>query len=91
MDRIHPTPHRVRFAELGGKPVRFDLRPDAEARVALADRLALSDLRKLRFAGELAPQGERDWRLEAHLGATVVQPCRVTLVPVTTRIDTLVD
>ncbi len=29
----------------------------------------------------------RDWRLEAKLGATVVQPCVVTAEPVTTRID----
>ena len=28
-----------------------------------------------------------DWVLDAHLGATVVQPCVVTLDPVTTRID----
>lgn len=33
------------------------------------------------------PVGRHDWTLEAHLGATVVQPCIVTLAPVTTRID----
>ena len=37
-------------------------------------------------AGRLWPEGD-DWRLEAELGATVVQPCVVTLAPVTTRID----
>jgi uncharacterized metal-binding protein YceD (DUF177 family) len=45
-------------------------------------------VRKLRFAGTLEPEGARDWRLEAELGATVVQPCVVTLAPVTTRIET---
>jgi hypothetical protein len=34
------------------------------------------------------PEGARDWRLSARLGATVVQPCVATLAPVTTRIDT---
>ena len=50
-------------------------------------RLEVSELRKVRFEGKLIPQGKRDWRLEADLGATVVQPCVVTLDPVTTRID----
>ncbi|MBK1635947.1 hypothetical protein CKO19_09390 [Rhodovulum adriaticum] len=74
---------------LGGRlPVDILLRPDAEARAAMADRLGLIGLRKLRFEGRLVPEDRRDWRLEARLGATVVQPCVVTLAPVTTRIDT---
>ena len=44
-------------------------------------------VRKLRFEGEIAPEGPTDLRLTATLGATVVQPCVVTLEPVTTRID----
>ncbi len=55
----------------------------------------LLDLRKLRFAGEIRPAGDDsgkagaqgEWLLEGVLGATVVQPCVVTLAPVTTRID----
>jgi uncharacterized metal-binding protein YceD (DUF177 family) len=65
----------------------FRLEPDAEARRAIAARLGIPEVRKLRFAGELVPEGRRDWRLEAALGATVVQPCVVTLAPVVTRID----
>lgn len=64
------------------------LRPDAEARAALARALGIDAVKKLRFEGHLLPEGKRDWRLEARLGATVVQPCSVTLVPVSTRIDT---
>ncbi|MGM0661221.1 MAG: YceD family protein [Pseudomonadota bacterium] len=64
----------------------FDLAPDAAARKMIAGELALSDLRKLRLQGRIFEDGT-DWRLEAHLGATVVQPCGVTLDPVTTRID----
>jgi uncharacterized metal-binding protein YceD (DUF177 family) len=44
-------------------------------------------VRKLRFEGTLHPEGRADWRLEADLGATVVQTCVVTLEPVTSRID----
>ncbi|PWK62837.1 YceD family protein [Roseicyclus mahoneyensis] len=65
----------------------FEIVPDASARAALSGEMGLLALRKLRFSGELLPDGARDWRLEAKLGATVVQPCVVTAEPVTTRID----
>ncbi|MEX5728471.1 uncharacterized metal-binding protein YceD (DUF177 family) [Rhodovulum iodosum] len=81
-------PHRVYPARLSqGKAHDFSIVPDAEARAALADRLGLSALRKLRFEGRLMPENRADWQLEGRLGATVVQPCTVTLDPVTTRID----
>jgi len=64
----------------------FDLAPDAAARKMIAEELGLSDLRKLRLQGRVSEDGA-DWVLDAHLGATVVQPCGVTLDPVTTRID----
>lgn len=70
-----------------GKPYRFDIRPEAEDLTAIAGRLGLEGLRKLRFEGALKAEGKRDWRLEAKLGATVIQPCVVTLEPVTTRLD----
>lgn len=65
--------------------VRFE--PDAAELEAMAGSLGLSALRKVRLEGELRPRGRRDWDLTAHLGATVVQPCVVTLAPVTTRIE----
>ena len=69
----------------------FEICPDAAALGALAKELDLLDLRKLRFQGEIQAKGKRDWLLKARLGATVVQPCVVTLEPVTTRIDTQVQ
>lgn len=68
-----------------GTPVR--LAPDSGQLDALADRLNVETLRKVLLQGELAPGPGRDWTLTAHLGATVVQPCRVTTEPVTTRIE----
>lgn len=80
--------HPLRVADLpGNRPTRFALAPDAAARAAIADFIGAEKLRKLRFEGELRPAGGGDWELEAMLGATVVQPCVVTLAPVTTRID----
>ncbi len=70
-----------------GTDTGFEILPDAQARAALAAEMDLIGLRKLRFVGQLRPEGARDWRLEATLGATVVQACVVSAEPVTTRID----
>ena len=87
-----PAGHRYRIADLPNRrPTEFLLEPDAAARAALARDLGILDIRKLRFAGTLIPQGSRDWRLDADLGATVVQSCVVTLDPVTTRLDERVE
>ena len=88
MQHNPPWSHVIRIADLPGrKPTVFDLSPSDAASAAIAAELDLTGLKKLRFAGELAPLGKQDWRLTAHLGATVTQPCIVTLAPVTTRID----
>ncbi len=78
----------IRLADLSARhetPVLFT--PDAGARAAIAAELGLTEVRKLRLEGRLMPEGRHDWRLSARLGATVVQPCVVTLDPVVTRID----
>ena len=80
--------HALRVRELSQRePTPFSLEPEAADMRAIADDLALLDLRKLRFTGQIAPEGRTDWVLEGTLGATVVQPCVATLEPVTTRID----
>ncbi|SHI37937.1 Uncharacterized ACR, COG1399 [Palleronia salina] len=87
-DGAKVTSRSLRLARLDRThPHAFELVPDADTRAALADELDLSALRKLRLTGALHPEGRADWRLEATLGATVVQPCGITLEPVTTRID----
>jgi uncharacterized metal-binding protein YceD (DUF177 family) len=84
----NPSSHALRVADLSQtRPTRFDLTPDKDDISAIAAELGLLDLRKLRFKGQIIAEGKRDWRLEAELGATVVQPCVVTLAPVTTRLD----
>lgn len=78
----------LRVTRLGGrKSVTIDLQPDAAQRQQIAAALGLEALRKFRFQGVLRPLRRSDWELVAELGATVVQPCAVTLAPVTTRID----
>ncbi|NNK77432.1 MAG: DUF177 domain-containing protein, partial [Litoreibacter sp.] len=66
-------------------PVRFT--PDAERMKEIAELLGLDGLRKMNMTGELKAIGRSDWQFKGHLGATVIQPCVVTLAPVTTRIE----
>jgi len=88
MSPTPPSATSLRVASLSQTgPTTFSLRPDADTLAALAQQLDLSGLRKLVFEGTLSPLGDADWQLKGRLGATVVQPCVVTLEPVTTRID----
>ncbi len=78
----------VRFAELNErKPFRFALNLDNDALAILANDLDILAVKKCRFEGELKATRRFEWTLTASLGATVVQPCVLTLDPVTTRID----
>lgn len=69
------------------KPTFFDITPTEAERRALAADMGLVALKKLRFDGRITPEGKNGFVLTGTLGATVVQECVVTLVPVTTRID----
>lgn len=88
MRQVPETENILRPGDLPpGRTVEIKLTPDAKARAAIATALGIQAVRKLRLHGQLIPLGRADWRLEATLGATVVQDCVVTLAPVTTRID----
>ncbi|MEM8653931.1 MAG: DUF177 domain-containing protein [Pseudomonadota bacterium] len=88
MSKTPPSTAALRVSNLSqNAPTSFAVLPDTAAMAALADLLDLSGLRKLRFEGQIEAQGATDWVLTGTLGATVTQPCAVTLVPVTTRID----
>ncbi|WP_299725473.1 DUF177 domain-containing protein [uncultured Tateyamaria sp.] len=83
-----PSRTALRVADLAQNAgTGFEIVPDAAALKAMAEMLDLTGLRKVRFVGEVRAQGAADWLLSGKLGATVTQPCGVTLAPVTTRID----
>lgn len=83
-----PFSHRIDVRSLeSGRASSFEVIPDAAILKRIAEDLGLSALRKTRLTGTLVPEGRQDWRLDAALGATVVQPCIITGAPVTTRID----
>ncbi|QOL80312.1 YceD family protein [Pseudooceanicola spongiae] len=86
-----PTTDALRVSTLPkNAATAFELRPDSDTLSAIAARLDLIGLKKLSFRGEVRADGKEDWVLKGQLGATVVQPCSVTLDPVTTRIDQVV-
>ncbi len=88
MSRTPPSPTALRVADLSQSADNaFDLAPDAPTLKEIAAALDLSALKKFSFKGRIVPMGDKDWQLVARLGATVVQPCVITLEPVTTRID----
>ena len=78
----------IKVSKLSPKaPFPFDLQPESADLAKLQEDLSLLGLRKLRLTGEISAAGATAWALDATLGATVVQPCGVTLDPVTTRLD----
>ncbi len=68
----------------------FAIKPDAQETANLTALFKASKLSKVQFNGTIRPFGNSEWELDGQLGATIVQPCVVTLAPVTTRIDTKV-
>lgn len=78
----------IRVADLKpARPLTVRFTPDAAQMKEIADLLGLDGLRKMTMTGELKAVGRSDWQLKGHLGATVIQPCVVTLTPVTTRLE----
>lgn len=75
----------------GRKIIRFTFAPDTAARTAMAQVLGLLDLPEFVLKGELQPMGRIDVALRADLSALVVQPCSVTLAPVTSRLKDRVE
>lgn len=90
-DRL-PLSHPMRTAGLGARPsTPFDLRPNGPARDSLAAFLDILAIPELRFRGTITPFGRRDLVLQGVLTARVVQPCVVTLDPVTTHLSEHVE
>jgi uncharacterized metal-binding protein YceD (DUF177 family) len=68
----------------------FDLAFSEDLISEIVQQLDLLNLRKAKFIGTVISVGKGDWVLTGTLGATVEQPCSLTLVSVRTRIDATV-
>ena len=80
--------HPLRLSDLPQRrPTAARLVPDDGQLAMLAERLGVDALRKVVLDLALTPGPGRDWTLDGTLGATILQPCRVTTDPVTTRVD----
>lgn len=92
MVSARPKSSALRVADLSqNSETAFEIRPTAQEMDAIARKLDLLSLRKLSFRGIVRTSGDTDWDLKGTLGATVVQPCVITLEPVSTRIDQTVE
>lgn len=88
--RSSPSPRRrqIRLGSLRKDvPTEFEFVPEVAEAEDMKARLDLLGLRKVRLKGQLSAEARGEWHLSAHLGATIVQPCSLTLDPVTTRIE----
>lgn len=66
---------------------RFRIRFSRQEMDGIQELLGVSSVGRMMFEGTLARESHGAWRLDGHLGATVVQPCVATLRPVKTRIE----
>jgi uncharacterized metal-binding protein YceD (DUF177 family) len=92
-DLVTSSPENPEFARVvdlrqlrDARDFAFDVAPSEDEAAALARLMGARAVRKMRFRGRLTAVAG-GWRLDAWLGATVVQTCVVSLDPVTTRID----
>lgn len=87
-----PYSHPLRVNRLNPRQTtELTLDPDAADRARIAADLGLLDLPLARMTARIAASGQDGWALTGRLTARVVQPCVVTLAPVTTQIDEPVD
>jgi len=83
-----PVEKPIRVAEIRVKEVfPFEAQTTPSQIEELVSLLGISKLSKLRFRGEFTANKNGDIQLAAEIGATLQQPCSITLAPVTTRID----
>lgn len=88
MQKLKPNLEDILFADLKHKKrFDFDFRPNSQSSRALSDEIGVLNLSKLRLKGKLSILGQNGWLLKAHLGASVVQNCVISLQPIKTRID----
>lgn len=84
--------HPYRSSAVSGrKTIRFTFAPDTAARASIAQVLGLIDLPEFQLKGELQPMGRIDVALRADLTALVIQPCSISLAPVTSRLNDRVE
>ena len=70
--------------------VNFNLNFSEALISSVVKQHGLIKLQKASFVGTVLPLDQGDWVLSGRLGASIEQPCSLTLLPVRTRIDTQV-
>lgn len=87
MDKTPELSRIVQLSELGSAPFKLDVVATDSEQTALCKRLGLDGLRKLKAHVSFALIEKKHVIVSATFSATLVQPCCVTLKPVTTDIS----
>ena len=69
--------------------VNFNLNFSEALILSVTQQYKLIKLQKPSFFGTILPLSQGDWVLSGMLGASIEQPCSITLLPVRTRIEGL--
>jgi hypothetical protein len=72
------------------RKVKFEFNLTQEFATLIKSQLDILSVQKTKFLGSMAPLGKGDWCLTGVIGATIEQPCSVTLDSVFTRVDSKV-
>jgi len=70
---------------------KFRIAAEPGEYAAIARFLGIDAVERLTLAGFIAPHGKDGWRVHGRLVAKVVQTCVVTLEPIRTRIEELIE
>jgi uncharacterized metal-binding protein YceD (DUF177 family) len=89
--RAHPWSVPVRRSEVPEAGRRFDLKPDATARAAIAQLAGVVAVPRLEANFEVTPHGRGGLHVVGEISATVEQNCVVTLEPMENAIEEPVD
>ena len=79
--------HIVQVSELGDRPLEIDLTANEQERAALTQRLKISSLEQFEAHVSLVLLKSGDVDVVASFKADVIQPCTVTLDPVTSNLS----
>lgn len=79
--------HIVQVSELGNRPLEINLTANDQQRAGLGKRLSLSSLESFKAKVFLTLLKNADVDVKASFTAQIIQPCTVTLEPVTSELQ----
>ena len=87
-DKLPIKSHLITISQLSQNKIhKFSIRFDNNDLLDYKNLLDLRKISKVTIFGEISAEGNKNWLLNAKIGASVTQSCVVTMEDVSTRID----